>query len=417
MIKKNNLRLFAFFSLLVFLPSFVFAEIGEPKFWQVQSIDTVKYSRDLAREKMNDISFDAVIDRQISQIASTGATHVAIGTPYDKEFLPFLKRWVTSARKHNLNVWFRGNWSGWEGWFEYPIITRAEHISKTERFILDNANLFQYGDIFTACSECENGGPGDPRNNGDVTGHRNFLINENRVMENAFSRIGKKVIYNYNSMNGDVARLIMDKKTTVALGGIVTIDHYVRTPEKLVSDIQEISKQSGGVIMLGETGVPIPDVHGRLTDEAQAKWMSDALGYLVKMPEIIGINYWLSYGGGTSLWRDIGTPKPIVDVIKSYYRPKVFSGYIIDALDKPIPLSQINSGSAISISLANGYFEIPYVSGDESINLNITAEGYVGKVITTKDLNDSIEIQLDKNKEGFWFRILKYIRNLFSFIF
>ncbi|MDP1689252.1 MAG: hypothetical protein Q8L47_03955 [bacterium] len=417
MIHNKNLKWFLFISLLVFLPTIALAEIGKPKFWQVQSIDTVKYSRDLAREKMEDAKFDAVIEKQMAQIASTGATHVALGTPYDKEFLPFLKRWVASARKHNLKVWFRGNWSGWEGWFEYPIITRDEHISKTENFILDNGNLFQDGDIFTACPECENGGLGDPRNNGDVTGHRNFLIKEHKVMESAFRKIGKKVIYNFNSMNGDVARLIMDKKTTTALGGVVTIDHYVRTPEKLALDIQEISKQSGGVIVLGETGVPIPDIHGRITDEAQAKWMKDALGYLTKMPEVIGVNYWLSYGGATSLWRDNGTPKPIVDTLKSYYTPKVFSGYIMDTLNKPIALAKIRSGSASATSLANGYFEIPYVPENESIYLSITAEGYVSKVITTYDLNNKIEIQLEKSKEGFWFRTLKFIRNLFSFVF
>ena len=65
-----------------------------PRFgqWTFQSIDTMKYSRDVAREKLYDPSFDAIIDRQVGAIAETGATHVAIAVPYDEEFVPFLER-------------------------------------------------------------------------------------------------------------------------------------------------------------------------------------------------------------------------------------------------------------------------------------------------------------------------------------
>ena len=147
-------------------------EKTKPTWWKIQSIDTMKYSRDKAREKLADPSFDAIIEMQIRDIAQTGATHVAIGTPYDNEFLPFLKRWVDTARKYNLKIWFRGNFSGWEGWFDYPPISREEHLKLTEKFIKENNNLFKDGDIFISCPECENGGPGDPRQTNDIEGHR-----------------------------------------------------------------------------------------------------------------------------------------------------------------------------------------------------------------------------------------------------
>ena len=67
------------------------------------------------------------------------------------------------VRKHGLSVWFRGNFSGWEEWFGYPKIKAYEHINKTRNFIINNPELFADGDIFTSCPECENGGPGDPR--------------------------------------------------------------------------------------------------------------------------------------------------------------------------------------------------------------------------------------------------------------
>src|SRR3989344_1486296 len=74
------------------------------KFWQVQAVDTMKFSRDMARAKLNDPEFDVVINQQIHAIADTGANYVAIGTPYDDEFVPILKRWVAAARRYGLSV-------------------------------------------------------------------------------------------------------------------------------------------------------------------------------------------------------------------------------------------------------------------------------------------------------------------------
>lgn len=289
-------------------------------FWQVQSIDTMKYSRDVAREKLGDPYFDSIIEQQIKDIAGTSATHVAIGTPYDSEFIPFLKRWVSSVRKYNLKVWFRGNWSGWEKWFDYKPIDRKDHIEKTVKFILENPDLFEDGDIFSACSECENGGPGDPRHNGDARGHREFLIEEYRATKGAFEKIGKKVASNFNSMNGDVAKLVMDKETTKAMGGIVVVDHYVASPEQLIIDIKALSKKSGGKIVLGEFGAPIPDIHGEMSEQEQKEWLEKALGKLFNMDDVIGVNYWTNVGSSTELWDARGNPRSAVEIIKKYYK-------------------------------------------------------------------------------------------------
>lgn len=289
-------------------------------FWEVTSIDTMKYSRDVAREKLGDASFDRIIESQVKDIAETEATHVAIGTPYDDEFLQFLKRWVSTARKYKLKVWFRGNWSGWEKWFGYKPIDRKTHIEKTVRFILDNSDLFEDGDIFASCSECENGGPGDPRHNGDAKGHREFLVEEFNATRNAFEKIGRKVASNYNSMNGDVAKLIMDKETTKALGGIVVVDHYVASPEQLIIDIRALSKKSGGKIVLGEFGAPIPDIHGEMSEQEQKEWLEKALGKLFNMDDVIGLNYWTNVGSSTELWDSKGNPRLAVAVIRRYYK-------------------------------------------------------------------------------------------------
>lgn len=279
----------------------------------------MKYSRDLSREKLQDQSFNTVIDTQVQNIAKTGATHVAIATPYDEEFVPILTRWVQAARKYKLHVWFRGNFSGWEKWFDYPEISRDEHIAKTQLFILSHADLFVDGDVFSACPECENGGPGDPRRTGDITGHRNFLIAEYAVTKSAFKQVNKKVTSNYNSMNGDVARAIMDKETTSKLDGIVVIDHYVATPEQLTNDIREIANQAQGKVVLGEFGAPIPDINGDMTEAEQAAWLESALRKLITNKNLIGVNYWVNVGGSTALWNDTGLPKKAVNTITKYF--------------------------------------------------------------------------------------------------
>lgn len=304
------------------------SEPGASTIWDFQSIDTMKYSRDLSRQKLHDKSFDLVIDNQIKDIAGTGANYVAIDTPYDDEFVPILERWAQVARKYNLKIWFRGNFSGWEGWFGYSKIDRQTHLAKTRQFILNHPNIFEDGDIFTACPECENGGPGDPRETGDIIGHREFLIDEYAITKSAFKQIGKNVASNYDSMNGDVASTIMDKATTKALDGIVTIDHYVATPEQLAAKVHQIALQSGGRVVLGEFGAPIPDINGDMTQGQQAAWISQALTLLVKSPDIIGMNYWTSFGSSTALWSADGSEKKAVSIIRNFYSTKFVRGVI-----------------------------------------------------------------------------------------
>lgn len=291
-----------------------------PKVWEFQSIDTMKYSRDLAREKLKDASFDTIIENQVKAIADTGATHIGIATPYDEEFLPILKRWVKSSRENKLKVWYRGNFSGWEGWFGYSRITREEHLELTESFIINNPDLFENGDVFSSCPECENGGPGDPRNTGDITGHQKFLITEYELSLREFEKINKKVVSNYSSMNLDVAKKIMDKDTTKKLGGIVTIDHYVKGPEELNNDINNIAEFSGGKVVIGEFGAPIPDINGKMSEVEQSEWIERVMRLLVINKNVIGVNYWVNTGGTTQIWNDKGEVREGALVLKKYYK-------------------------------------------------------------------------------------------------
>jgi hypothetical protein len=327
--KDEILFLFAVFLFGVTLILIVFKFITIPqriteaiptKRWQIQSIDTMKYSRDQARAGLNNPTYTQEVNKQVAQIAATGANYIAIDTPYDDEFSPVLRLWVHAARVNNLHVWFRGNWAGWEGWFNYPSINEATHISKTQQFIIENKNLFQDGDIFTACPECENGlklNTGDPA---QVASFRQFLIAENSMEKKTFVLIGKNVSVGYISMNADVARAVMDKQTTQELGGIVVIDHYVNSPQQLASDVADIAQMSGGKVVIGEFGAPIPDLQGTMTDDQQKNWIQDALQLLAVDKDLVGVNYWVNEGGSTALWRPDGSAKPAVSIVTSFYQ-------------------------------------------------------------------------------------------------
>jgi hypothetical protein len=377
------------------------------KLWTLQGIDTVKYSRDVAREKSSDTSFDQTIDAQVKAIADTGATHLSIGTPYDEEFIPFLSRWVAAARKHNLNVWFRGNFSGWENWFGYEDITRAQHLDLTREFILANGELFEDGDIFTSCTECENGGPGDPRFNGDAAGHKQFLIDEYEVAGKAFRNIGKNVKSNYFPMNGDVARLIMDKETTKALGGIVVVDHYVGTSDRLVRDIGALANQSGGEVVLGEFGAPIPDIHGNMTEAEQAAWLEGVMSKLAEEGSLIGVNYWTNVGGSTELWDSSLKPTEAASTLESYYNPQTINGSVFNEINEPIVDAQATAGLKTATSNSQGKFSIARTPNVDTIT--IAKAGYGPKTVSLSGNVELNDIVLIKESEGFIFKLKKHL--------
>lgn len=381
-------------------------------FWQMQAIDTVKYSRDHAGQYLEDSSFDKTIDDQVKKIAETGATHIALGTPYDKKFVPFLKRWVDISRKYGLKIWFRGNFSGWEKWFEFERIDREEHKKLLKEFIVDNGDLFEDGDIFTSCTECENGGPGDPRHTGDTQGFRQFLIDEYQIGRLAFRQIGKNVETNYFPMNYDVANLIMNKETTTALGGIVVIDHYVASYDKMNNDINILAEKSGGKIVVGEFGAPIPDLHGDMTESEQAKWVESAFGLLSKNKNLIGVNYWTGFGGSTNLWDDSGEPRKVVEVVTHYYKPKALRGVVKTQTGLPIKDAEVLSAYNSTKTDAWGRFSLPY-EGD-TIKVNVNATGYYAMGITNNQDGKVIAVTLKSRNESLIFKIQKFFVSIFD---
>lgn len=394
--------------IVAFVASVICNPVQAASWWNVQSIDTMKYSRDMARQVLHDQAYDRQIDAQMKSIAATGVTHVAIATPYDEEFYPVLKRWVDSAHRHGLHVWFRGNWSGWEGWFDYAKITRAQHMQKTKDFLEKHKDLFQDGDIFTACPECENGGPGDPRATGDVVGYRAFIVNEYQMTKNEFTKMHKNIASNWQSMNADVARVVMDHATTTSMDGLVVIDHYVMDPASIARDVEAIATQSGGMVALGEFGAPIPDIHGAMTESQQAGWIDSAMKNLLNAKHLAGLSYWVNMGGSTQLWNDDGSARSAVATLESYYSPKNVHGVISGLFGRGIPGAIITSSEGkMATADKSGVFDIPYMNA-KTVSFHISASPYTSRDVSLLTISNSPKSVVSMQIHGFidWIIIL-----------
>lgn len=351
----------------------VFSATSADTLWNYQCVDTMKISRDQARSLGKSSDMNKHITSSIQAIKNMGANCVALGTPYDDEFLPFLTSWVKEARSAHLHVWFRGNFSGWEGWFDYPKNTDPKiELDRTKQFILVHSYLFQNGDIFTPAPEAENGWKnGSNVSVSDYGPFRQFLIGEQNVSKEAFSQIGKKVEVNWLSMSGGTAKDVLDQSTIDALGDAVTLDHYVSSPAVMNEYIAYFKNTYHAKFILGEFGAPIPDINGDMTEDQQATFVDSVFKQLYIHRQVIyGINYWVLEGGSTKLLNDDGSARKVVGIIKKYYIPARITGHVTDTLGKPLEGILVHTSDSVTVSKTdkNGNYKMIVPSEDVIID-------------------------------------------------
>lgn len=389
-----------------------------PTFWNHQCMDTMKFSRDASREFMSRTDIDGFIDEEMSLIKGSGANCVALGTPYDEEFVPILTKWVNSARAKNLKIWFRGNMSGWEGWFGYAKYTNPnDHHIGVANLISKHPELFEQGDIFTPAPEPENGILGDPRFS--LENKQNFLDFLPKSYSNcvsAFKAVKIDVTCGYFSVNGDVAKEIFTKDLLVDIGDVLVIDHYVKEPAQLVKDIQAYNKQFDTLVMLGEIGAPIPDIHGDMTEEQQAAYMSDLMQRLYEQQDILlGMNYWVLRGGSTTLLNE-NTPRQAYYNIKEYFAPAQLKGVVRDTLGKPVPDIKITVANqeVESSTNENGEYTILIPARDTQITIN--NNDYEGEKTHSVNLisgeESTKDFVIDPNHKSYIYRLKLWWKNL-----
>lgn len=306
--------------------------------WDYQCIDTMKISRDAARSEETNPNARKEITKEVTLIKKLGANCIAVATPYDEEFVPYLKMWVEEARKEDLHVWFRGNFSSWEGWFSYPKgMTTEDHLQKTKQFILAHSDLFEDGDVFTPAIEAENGWGNGYVPQSDYPIFRQFLIDEHVNAQNAFGQIGKHVTTNWLSMSGGLAKDMLDAPTVTALDNTVTIDHYVDSPENMQSYIDYFKNTFHAKVVIGEFGAPIPDINGSMTNEEQSSFVDSVFAVLAQENDTVyAVNYWTLNNSSTALMDTNNNLKPVSDVLKEYYLPTIITGKVTNELGDTI---------------------------------------------------------------------------------
>jgi len=348
--------------------------------WKYQCVDTVKYSRDAAREWGDRSDAAGLVNEQVRAIKKTGANCISIGTPYDEEFVPFLSLWVDAARQENLHVWFRGNMSSWEGWFGYPLYTSPlEHHADIYAFITAHPELFRKGDIFTPAPEAENGMLRNVwESEAKKEAFRNFLVGSYENCQKAMKRAGGRATCGYFSVNGDVAKSILTKEVVQKTGNVLVIDHYVKSAERLVADAEYLYEKYGAPVVLGEFGAPIPDIHGPLSETRQAQVVEEILAQVYQKRSFIeGLNYWTLLGGSTSLLNADGSEREVFKTIQKYYKPFMVEGVVTDTRGAELSGIRISiDGGRESIeSDRNGNYQI--LTPGDTIEFTINADAYV----------------------------------------
>lgn len=353
-------------------------------------IDTMKVSRDRARELNNNPEALRVIKNQVGIIKSLGADCIAIGTPYDEEFLPYMKLWIAEARAAGLKVWFRGNWSAWEHWFSYEeTMTAEEHITKTVAFIKANPDLFQAGDIFSPIVEPENGGPFENGDRGRPLSQ--FIRDEQVAVTEAFREINVPVQTNWISLSGGVARSMIDQRTVDALGGLVTLDHYVSHPDGMAEYINYFHIPFNAQIVFGEFGAPIPDLNGQMNEREQAVFVDTLLWELfLEREKIKGINYWTLSESSTALINGIQHEREVTQTIRKYYQPAELIVKATDNHGKPIAnvIISAKENDAIGRTDEKGEAKIVMPTGEYTLTLTTTT----GKSFSTTTTFASNEV-------------------------
>lgn len=290
----------------------------------VLSIDAMKMSRDtlsLSREQIQMLCQEA---------RNTGATHIAIGTPYDDFAYKYLKDWVSIAKSQDigLNVWLRGNFSDWENWHENkihnPVATPEDHHRQFSQFLakLHHDGLISPGDIVSPCPEPENGKIiGSYWDNKQKLQNfiRDSYINARNTLD-SFGLSGVRVVFSYNAdVAADLPTEIYD------LLKIIGLDHYP------AADATEMATRiahfhhlfPGKEIWIAETGSGMKDRQKITTQEQQAAYMELLFQSMASM-KVSAINIWTIMGGDTALVDPAGgnavKERPVYQVVSENFR-------------------------------------------------------------------------------------------------
>ena len=285
--------------------------------WKYRSIDTMKDSRDTCYPPSSQLSATAIA-QGVNLCATLNVTHITLDCFYD--YPTYIALWVAAIRATGKNIWWRAHWNAWEGNNGVPVsMTPAQYLTATSAFIAANPTWFAPGDIFDAAAEPDqsaywnntygvNWTNNSPNTATDA--FNQFLLDCDTQMQTAFAGIGVSgIVTTIRSLPSFWATTpaSLYASTVAALNNTVVLDSY---PENSLTDpiactnarvnelLTVVVARPGVNIVIGEMGF---SNNVNVDDATQNAVLTAELAAIAsKVPQVIGVNYWVGQGTATS---------------------------------------------------------------------------------------------------------------------
>ncbi len=293
----------------LYLQHYHASSLSDPFF---ASIDTMKVSRDTARQPLSEQEITKIVDAS----ASLNANYITVDTQWD--YPGYMAEWIKAIRSTGRrHVWFRiapNQWEDTNG--STGIMTPAQYIASEREFILAHPSFFEPGDILDPCSEAEQGlywkatyGQGWTNNAPNVatSAYNAFLRQTTDVADATLQQNGiNGVITTIRSVNSFVAtHPSVLERATVEKFGAITVDSY---PDKdtlnpavaaqvRIAELNQIETLWHVPIVIGEMGysndIPVDDATQQAVLRAE-------FAQLQSLPYLKGVNYWVGAGSNAA---------------------------------------------------------------------------------------------------------------------
>jgi hypothetical protein len=323
--------------------------------WPVQSVDAMKYTKDVMCGQPTSTFIDSWLDRAVE----IGATHVAIATPYQDvtcsgqtiSAITFTMAWIDQIRDHNLKVWHRHPNLKFEGIYSQTKDRSPDgfrHIKNITDFIALDAtypDLIQPGDLFTPEAEPQNGGI-----NGVTTCSQSICMFSSTADFNEWLRLaqlaselalkaqGIPVATTVGDPNGVLVGLDgfdgfitfgnnnpshlgtskIEAATVAAKHNIIGIDHYPSGGDTMAIDLEELRDVwPSADVFISEYGT----IYSGLTDAQREQLIIDTFDAFVARSWVKGVGYWqFGPGGNEALINSDFTKRAHFDEVQGYYK-------------------------------------------------------------------------------------------------
>lgn len=293
--------------------------------WTIKSIDIMSRTKDTMRGQVSQANMATIC----TNLASLGATHIAIACPLDEDAdypnpqptAGYQDNWIAAIRAAGMNVFHRGAWLEFEGIYDEPQATptgtpskalgvsatvlngtdTSSYLYKTWNYIKTHASRFQAGDIWGPCPEPESQGIGageeDMFSSYTVMGQ--WLVDHKTVADDAFENtLGYDegdIITGMTSINGGTVQEDQINDTYWTQIGRCSIDHYVNI-NRYASDLVAIQANAEVDLYINEIG-PTAGFGGTLADWLRSDYISSLYAAASGNENVKGVNYWQAVSG------------------------------------------------------------------------------------------------------------------------